>query len=120
MMASNLLSRFLSPTAASPSVYETIRQHDELSDTTDIEERAGLDLEEDGTAGGFEEYELDQAAANGNRRAPDSMTFLKKSSPQQQRERGFSGGLRSLSRPRWLASSPRLAEADEEDDEVPA
>ncbi|KAH0542110.1 hypothetical protein FGG08_003490 [Glutinoglossum americanum] len=121
-MASNLLSRFLPPTTSSPSVYETIRQHDELSDTTDIEERAGLDLDEDEMGGGFEEYELNQAAAGGNRETSDSMAFLKKSSPQQQLERGrsFSGGLHSVSRPRWLASSPRLTEADEEDDEVPA
>ena len=120
MMASNLLSRFLPPIAASPSVYETIRQHDELSDTTDIEERAGIDLDDDGIGGGFEEYELDQAAARGNRGVVDSMAFPKKSSPQQHRGRGFSGGLHSVSRPRWLASPPRLAEADEEDDEVPA
>ncbi|KAI9772012.1 MAG: autophagy protein atg9 [Geoglossum simile] len=119
-MASNLLSRFLPPTAASPSVYETIRQHDELSDTTDIEERAGIDLDEDGTGGGFEEYELDQAATDRNHGAEDSIAFLKKSSPQQQRGRSFSGGPHSVSRPRWLASSQRLAEADEEDDEVPA
>ncbi|KAI9868370.1 MAG: autophagy protein atg9 [Trichoglossum hirsutum] len=119
MMASNLLSRFLPPSAAPPSVYETIRQHDELSDTTDIEERAGLDLDDDGVGEGFEAYELEQAADDGNRGAADSMAFLKKSSPQQQRERSFSG-LRSVSRPRWLVSSTRLAEADEEDDEVPA
>jgi autophagy-related protein 9 len=119
MMASNLLSRFLPPSAAPPSVYETIRQHDELSDTTDIEERAGLDLDDDGVGEGFEAYELEQAADDGNRGAADSMAFLKKSGPQQQRERSFSG-LRSVSRPRWLVSSTRLAEADEEDDEVPA
>ena len=119
-MASNLLSRFLPPTAGSPSVYETIRQHDELSDTTDIEERAGMDLDEEGIGGGYEEYELDQAAAGENRETEDSMAFLKRSSPQQQRGRSFQGGLHSVSRPRWLASSPRLTEADEEDDEVPA
>src|SRR5579862_6555675 len=110
MMASNLLSRFLPPTAASPSVYETIRQHDELSDTTDIEERAGIDLDEDGIGGDFEAYELDQAATDGNHEAADSMAFLKKSSPHQQRGRSFSGGLHSVSRPRWLASPPHLAE----------
>ncbi|GKZ34718.1 autophagy protein atg9, partial [Aspergillus brasiliensis] len=46
MMTSNILSRFLPPNG-SPSVYETIRQHDNHSDSSDIEERAGMAFEDE-------------------------------------------------------------------------
>ncbi|KAF7713559.1 Autophagy-related protein 9 [Penicillium ucsense] len=42
-MSSNILSRFLPPTD-SLSVYEAIREHDAGSDSSDLEERAGLAL----------------------------------------------------------------------------
>ena len=61
MMASNILSRFLPPTAGEPSIYETLQQHDESSDDTDLEERAGMALDEDNLGNGFHDYELDDA-----------------------------------------------------------
>lgn len=63
-MPSNLLSRFLPPAAGEPSVYETLRQHDELSDQSDIEERAGMTLDEENLGTGFHDYELDDALAD--------------------------------------------------------
>ena len=41
-MASKLISRFLPPATGEPSIYETLRQHDEI-DHSDIERIAGLD-----------------------------------------------------------------------------
>ncbi len=45
-MAARLISRFLPPTTGEPSIYETLRQHDEL-DHSDIERTAGLAMDED-------------------------------------------------------------------------
>lgn len=63
-MASNILSRFLPPAAGEPSVYETLRQHDELSDQSDLEERAGMTLDEENLGTGFHDYEIDDALAD--------------------------------------------------------
>lgn len=63
-MASNILSRFLPPATGEPSVYETLRQHDELSDQSDLEERAGMTLDEENLGTGFHDYELDDALAD--------------------------------------------------------
>lgn len=64
MMASNILSRLLPPATGEPSVYETLRQHDELSDQSDLEERAGMTLDEENLSTGFHDYELDDALAD--------------------------------------------------------
>ena len=58
-MATNILSRFLPPNAGEPSVYEALQQHDELSDQSDLEERAGMTLDEENLGTGFHDYELD-------------------------------------------------------------
>ena len=63
-MASNILSRFLPPAAGEPSIYETLRQHEELSDQSDLEERAGMALDEENLGTGFHDYELDDALAD--------------------------------------------------------
>ncbi len=64
MMASNLLSRFLPPAVGEPSIYETLRQHDESSDQSDLEDRAGMALDEENLGTGFHDYELDDALAD--------------------------------------------------------
>ena len=63
-MASNIISRFLPPAVGEPSVYETLQQHDELSDLSDIEERVGMTLDEENIGTGFHRYELDDALAD--------------------------------------------------------
>ena len=62
-MASNILSKFLSPTAGDPSIYETLQQQDEELNQSDIEERAGMALDEENLAIGFHDYELDENLA---------------------------------------------------------
>ncbi len=124
MMASNFLSRLLPPTG-SPSVYETLREHDE-SDTSDIEERAGMALDEENLGEGFHDYELDHALeeAAESRITTESTAFLGRE-PRRQPQvpetgRGASRGARSMSRPKWLRTSPRGLDAEDVDDEVPA
>jgi len=63
-MASTMLSRLLPSGAGEPSIYETLRESEELSDPSDIEERAGMALDEENLGGGFQDYELDEALVN--------------------------------------------------------
>lgn len=63
-MASTMLSRLLPSGAGEPSIYETLRESEELSDPSDIEERAGMALDEDNLGGGFQDYELEEALVN--------------------------------------------------------
>jgi autophagy-related protein 9 len=127
-MASNLISRLLPTRTGSPSVYETIRQHDEhdeLSDTSDIEERAGMALDEENLGERFHDYELEEALAH----APESQIVAqstalpgKEDRRHQSREHGRNkqGGPRNLPRPKWMQGSPTTHDADDADDEVPA
>lgn len=122
MMRSNILSRFLPPTGP-PSVYETIRQHDADSDTSDLEERAGMEL------GGhqskdFSDRELEDAMADGKMSGSTSpdRKFL---SPEQ--PSGGSGDAhntpharrRNPRRSRWMQPSSPPDDADDADDDVP-
>ncbi|BCS24289.1 autophagy protein ATG9 [Aspergillus puulaauensis] len=129
MMASNVLSRFLPPNGA-PSVYETIRQHDDDSDASDVEERAGLTFGDDvNLEARFSDRELEDAMADAAREESPSPsdTFL---TPQRghQTDASRSGPRRRKhSNPRWMQSmSPRPNPVDDEDndddhdDDVPA
>lgn len=123
MMASNILSRFLPPSGASPSVYETIRQDDEASDASDLEERAGMAVDEENLGGRYEDYELEDALANASdsQVTTQSTAFLGQEHPRRPPgtlERSESRG--KSTRARWMQNSPRVLEADEGDDEVPA
>ncbi|PYI21330.1 autophagy protein Apg9 [Aspergillus japonicus CBS 114.51] len=125
MMTSNILSRFLPP-HGSPSVYETIRQHDSHSDTSDIEERAGLALGDE-HLGHFNDDELEEALADAERdESPGpSDPFLTPPAPQSTKVAGkapmksASQNRRSsrLRRPRALSPQHK---PEDSDDEVPA
>lgn len=108
MMASNILSRFLPPAVGEPSVYETLRQHDEASDQSDIEDQAGMALDEENLGAGFHDYELDDALADA------SASHLAPSRPRETSRRtkttnGHDRGHRSRHK----------ANADDLDDDVP-
>ena len=122
-MKSNILSRFLPPTGP-PSVYETIRQHDADSDTSDPEERAGMELEEGQQSKNFSDRELEEAMADGKlsgSTSPDP-EFLQ---PEHRtRSSGDARGKtyvhrRSSRRPRWMRASSPEHEPDEADGDVP-
>lgn len=122
-MSSNLLSRFLPPTGptGSPSVYETIRQHDAGSDSSDIEERAGLVLDDQQQE--FSDRELEDALAD----AQDSEIISPTRALLDQAPMGkapeqtspSSTRRRKSSRPRWMAQDPLGHELEENDDDVP-
>jgi autophagy-related protein 9 len=60
-MTSNLVSRLLPASHASPSIYETLRQHDESSDDSDIEQRAGMALDEENLGDEFHDFDPNDA-----------------------------------------------------------
>ncbi|OGE55301.1 hypothetical protein PENARI_c004G09993 [Penicillium arizonense] len=121
MMSSNILSRFLPPTG-SPSVYETLRQQDADSESSDIEERAGLAMEDPQEH--YSDGELEEALADARDSEITSPSALlspgrsrkapkKRASPPATRRR-------KPSRPRWMAQdlSPGY-ELDDNDEDVP-
>ncbi len=125
-MASNIMSRLLPSGAGPPSVYETLRQNDESSDVSDVEDRAGMTLDEENLGQNLGHYELDQAEMSELRgsQAAESPgpTFVE---VNNKKRRSSSSGRRRqgrehMVRPRWMRTSPGLQGADEGDDEVPA
>ncbi|KKK27252.1 hypothetical protein ARAM_002236 [Aspergillus rambellii] len=131
MMASNILSRFLPPNGPA-SVYETIRQHDEGSQTSDVEERAGLTFEDD-ARDRFSDRELEEALADAGRdESPSpSHTFLTSQSRQQgPGDSTVNTGprRRKAGNPRWMQSISPRPDSDNDDndddydhdDDVPA
>ncbi|KAJ5638114.1 Autophagy-related protein 9 [Penicillium lividum] len=115
MMSSNILSRFLPPTD-SPSVYEAIREHDAGSDSSDVEERAGMaamDPEH------FSDGELADALADARDSQLSSPTAALLSRPHPRGSPSVSRR-RKPSRPRWMApESPQGYELDDRDEDVP-
>ena len=120
MMASNLISRLLPSNPTARSIYEDLRAYDEASAPSDIEERAGLALDEENL--GFRDDELEDAEVfNGDdsRLTTDSTTFL--AGEQRHRQVGADPDRKrrpQRSRSKWLAQSPRLLE-EEGDNDVP-
>ncbi|OAX81032.1 hypothetical protein ACJ72_04626 [Emergomyces africanus] len=121
-MTSNLISRFLpANSTASPSIYETIQQHDENSDPSDIEERAGMALDEENLGGPYQDYELEEALATASdtQSTTQSTPFLQQLSHKA--PQGFLGKPKTPRKSRkWALSSPRPIEDDRDDDDVPA
>ncbi|KAJ5295879.1 hypothetical protein PENANT_c001G04133 [Penicillium antarcticum] len=121
MMSSNILSRFLPPTG-SPSVYETLRQQDADSESSDIEERAGLAMEDPQEH--FNDRELEEALADvrdSEITSPSALLSPKRSrKPPKERTSPPATRRRKPSRPRWMAQdlSPGY-ELDDNDEDVP-
>ena len=111
-MASNLLSRLLPPTTGSQSIYETLRQNDESSDASDVEERAGITMLDEENLGNHD-FQLDPALAD----AMDSQVDTGISPIGPAADHGDRGVRNSSAR--WLQHPRKTAEADEHDDEVP-
>lgn len=122
-MSSNILSRFLPPTD-SPSVYEAIREHDADSDSSDIEDRAGMTAAESRREH-FSDHELEDvlADAQGSPVSSPSAALLGERSPQKTGGRYGSPSAsrrRKPSRPRWMGQqSPLGYELDDRDEDVP-
>jgi autophagy-related protein 9 len=123
-MASNVLSKLLPSNNMAPSIYEDLRAHDEASEPSDVEERAGLGLDEENLSDGFHDYDLDRADVfdgEASRVTTENTAFL-----PHQHGRGLPTHIRNEvrntkdnSKPDWIAQSPRILE-DDGDDDVPA
>lgn len=113
-MASNIFSRLLPPATGSPSIYETFRELDQSSDPSDVEDRAGMALDEENLNTHIQDHELDDALldAAASQRSPVSNRTRLKELPR-------ASPRRSPPNRRWAQPSPRPAEADDLDDEVP-
>ena len=124
-MASILISRLLPPNTSSPSVYETLREHDQLSDASDIEERAGMALDDENLDRAFPNYDLQRALEDAaESQATTESAMLMHRGPSKQQSHGRSGTHRAAShskaRPKWMQDSRRELDPEEADDEVPA
>lgn len=108
-MTSNFISRFTGSTNPSSSIYETIRQHDQDSDASDIEERAGLSPNsQQRYRDGFEDHEPARAAF------PTARTHSSRQPTRVDKGKG-------VNRSRWKgAKSHALMDVEEADDDVPA
>lgn len=103
-MASNLVSRLLPVGNGTSSIYETLRQHDEDSDDSDIEQRAGMVLDEENLGNQF--HNIDPAVVQLN--------------TSQATARSNSDNARGQRTERTRMERPRKLEAEDADDEVPA
>lgn len=110
-MASNILSRFLPPAAGEPSIYETLARRDEESDQSDMDEGAGMALDEENLGTRFHDYELNDALAD----AASSQVAQSMTGESITRNEG-----RQARVPRSRSGAPRSGlNLDELDDEVP-
>ena len=114
-MASNILSRLLPSATGSPSVYETFRQLEESSDTSDVEDRAGMASVDEENLGN-NNLDLDPAIAEAMGSQLHSSQPAIGGGHNSRYTDGRTPGKRKERRLHW---SPRIAEADEADDEVP-
>ena len=111
-MTSKILSRIL-PSGNGESIYETLRQNEDSSDHSDIEEQAGMALDEENLRKGFNDYELDQVLTNADLSSTPSSKILASNRPNEQRTRGA----------RQFSAQTRFAQGkaalEELDDDVP-
>jgi len=105
-----------------PSIYEDLRAGHGLSDPDDVEERAGMAIDEENLAARYQDYELHDALFDGNdgRITNESTAFLaqrgkKKSGKISSNTRRTKGGAKD----KWFSRSPRILD-DDGDDDVPA
>ena len=112
-----MISQLLPARSGSPSVYETLQQHDD-SEGSDVEERAGMALDEANLEEGSDEYDLgrvESAALDESHSSTDGTALVGGRNTSLQ---GDALGT-STRRPKWMAQARRLADPDEGDDEVP-
>lgn len=105
-MASNVLSKLLLPAVGSPSIYETLRQYDQSSDQSDLED--GIALDEENLRAGFQDYEIGDALANNTASRMNIST-----NPARAKDEAWQASKR------LPLGSPKPVEADDLDDEVP-
>ena len=119
-MTSNLLSRLLPTNPSGRSIYDDLRAHDGGDSDADIEERAGLAIDEENL--GYHDDDLGNADVfNGeeSRITTESTAFLTGQQNDRTQRAGVGPSRRNKPQRGWFAQSPRLLEEDGDDD-VPA
>lgn len=111
-MMSKGLSRLL-PSGNGESIYETLRQNEDSSDQSDIEEQAGMALDEENLKEGFNDYELDEVLANADLSSTPSSKIIPSNRNSEQRN---SRAHQSFAQTRF---TQRRAAVEELDDDVP-
>lgn len=112
-MASNILSRLLPPNFGAPSIYETMLEHDQSSEY-DVEERAGMALDEENLGVAFRDSEVAEALTDVN------ASHLHTSKLLNPKEKSRSTSRRVTPKQRRPPVSPKMAEEEDDlDDEVP-
>ena len=116
-MASNLFSRLLPAQGNSPSIYETLRRHDE-SDSSDVEEQAGMEIDEENLGENYQHFDFNDAetTVEDSRMTVDSQ----RRSPGRQGRSGYAMARAARhGRQAWVQPGPALINVEEADDEVP-
>ncbi|KAF9870390.1 autophagy protein Apg9 [Colletotrichum karsti] len=114
-MASNIFSRLGPPARGSPSFYEELREGRDVD--PDIENQAGLDVDEENLKEQFQDYDLDHAqglAVEDSRATLESNANLLKSSPKTAGRGTQRRGTRRDPAPAWVGQE------DDGDNDVPA
>ena len=109
-MASNILSRLLPSATGEPSIYETLRQYEDTSDRSDLDEEAVTAIDEENLGAAFRDEDIDVEAMGGLSQRENGLTdsALPVRSTQHRYERPGAAG-----------TSHFAKEADEVDNEVP-
>lgn len=120
-MASTLLSRLLPPSAAgSPSIYETIEQHERALQTAEHDDQHSTGIDEENLDERFHDHDLDRMLADATASEVTSQSSAyphsRQSSPIQHR---LGPRLSNGDRPRWLQDAGRQTVPQDDDDSVP-
>ncbi|KIX00736.1 uncharacterized protein Z518_09801 [Rhinocladiella mackenziei CBS 650.93] len=117
-MAANFVSRFTGSNNASASIYETLRQHDEDSDASDVEERAGLVSQPPPFRRAYHDLDPNDRTSNPSRVASRQADIHAPLHGQGQIPRKDKG--RSMNKSKWNHKPHKLLDVEEADDDVPA
>ena len=95
-MASNMLSSFLPTAPGEPSIYETLRQQDDSSNRSDIENTASVAIDEDNFGYRFRDEDLDVEAEADPEIAMESTPLRGKTDPPTSQSIAYSQTKRAL------------------------
>src|SRR5271163_2878431 len=112
-MTSSLVSRLLQGGSGSPSTYDTLRKQDEDSEASDLEERAGMAVDDEHLREPFHDLDLDNAPINVGQMSTKSP---RRPSPLQDVSGSRLKKSKRMSRPRWMPESHKLLDVEEADD----
>lgn len=120
MAPQGTLSRFLNTRGMAPSIYEDVRAGDSARGAVDIEERAGLERDEEDR---YQDYAYDDASVieHDSQSAQERGGFLKPIRIKSESSSNEARKHKGTKRDKFMTRSPRmLGDEDDGDDDVPA